>query len=66
MKMMSHLRHFYSKENGRALLLGWFSNSTGTSFDARKGLHVNSTSGAQFAVQPSVKPVVWFARAVVN
>ena len=33
---------------------------------ARKGLHVNSTSGAQFAVQPSVKPVVWFARAVVS
>ena len=31
---------------------------------ARKGL--NSTSGAQFAAQPLVKPVVWFARAVVN
>ena len=31
---------------------------------ARKGL--NSTSGAQFASQPLVKPVVWFARAVFN
>ena len=31
---------------------------------ARKGL--NSTSGAQFAAQPLVKPVVWFARPVVN
>ena len=30
----------------------------------RKGL--NSTSAAQFAVQPLVKPVVWFARVVVN
>ena len=25
-----------------------------------------STSGAQFAAQPLVKPVVWFARAVIN
>ena len=31
---------------------------------ARKGL--NSTSGAQFAALSLVKPVVWFARAVVN
>ena len=48
--------------------IDWFSNRTGTSFvrreRARKGL--NSTAGAQFAAQPLVKPVVWFARAVVN
>ena len=31
---------------------------------ARKGL--NTTSGAQFAALPLVKPVVWFARVVVN
>ena len=31
---------------------------------ARKGL--NTTSCAQFAALPLVKPVVWFARAVVN
>ena len=31
---------------------------------ARKEL--NATSGAQFAALPLVKPVVWFARAVVN
>ena len=31
---------------------------------ARKGL--NLTSGAQFASLPLVKPVVWFARAVIN
>ena len=31
---------------------------------ARKGL--NSNSGAQFVVLPLVKPVVWFARTVVN
>ena len=31
---------------------------------ARKGL--NTTSGAQFAALPLVKPVVWFAHAVVN
>ena len=31
---------------------------------ARKGL--NATSGAQFAALRLVKPVVWFARAVVN
>ena len=31
---------------------------------ARKKL--NSTSGAQFAAQPLVKPVVRFARAVIN
>ena len=31
---------------------------------ARKGL--NTTSSAQFAALPLVKPVVWFARAVVN
>ena len=46
----------------------WFSNRTGMSVDdgksARKGL--NATSGAQFAALPLVKPVVWFARAVVN
>ena len=30
----------------------------------QKGL--NTTSGTQFAALPSVKPVVWFARAVVN
>ena len=31
---------------------------------AQKGL--NTTSGAQFAALPLVKPAVWFARAVVN
>ena len=50
-------------------ILGWFSNRTGASFEkkresTRKGL--NSTSGAQFATLPLVKPVVSFARAVVN
>ena len=45
-------------------ILGWFSNRTGTSFDARWGL--KSTSGAQFAAVQLVKPVVWFAHAVVN
>ena len=42
------------------LLLGWFSNRTGNVSwrrqNARKGL--NTTSGAQFAVVPLVKPVV--------
>ena len=42
--------------------LGWFSNRIRIS--ARKGL--NSTSGAQFVALPLVKPVVWFAGAVVN
>ena len=57
------------------LVLGWFSNRTGTSVDngkrARKGL--NATSGAQFAalpfgqlVKPVAEPVVWFAHAIVN
>ena len=42
--------------------VGWFRNRTGTvTSSARKGLH--STSGA---AQPLVKPVIWFARAVVN
>ena len=49
-------------------ITGWFSNRTGKSADdgksARKVLHV--TSGAQFSALPLVKPVVWFARAVVN
>ena len=45
-------------------ILGWFSYRTGTSFDARWGL--KSTSGAQFAAVLLVKPVVWFAHAVVN
>ena len=31
---------------------------------ARRGL--NTTSGAQFVALPLVKPVVWFARDVVN
>ena len=47
--------------------LGWFSNSGNVIWRreiARKGL--NSTSGPRFAAQPLVKPVVWFARAVVN
>ena len=41
-------------------------NGTGASVDdgkARKGL--NTTSGAQLASLPLVKPVVWFARGVV-
>ena len=44
--------------------LGW----TGTSFDDGKarGKELKSTSGAQFAAQPLVQPVAWFARAVIN
>ena len=45
-----------------------FSKKTGMSVDdgksARKGLI--ATCGAQFAALPLVKPVVWFAHAVVN
>ena len=48
--------------------LNRLSNRKGMSVDdgksARKGL--NATSGAQFAALPWVKPVVWFARTVVN
>ena len=42
-------------------------NVVGTSFSLRvcqKGL--NMTSGAKFAALPLLKPVVWFARAVVD
>ena len=45
----------------------WLSSSLGFIYrreSARKEL--NSTSGAQFDTLPLVKPVVWFARAVVN
>ena len=74
--LMSHLREavsrltvsFCSSYASPFALLGWFSNRTGKSADdgksARKVLHV--TSGAQFSALPLVKPVVWFARAVVN
>ena len=44
--------------------LGWFINRRGTRPERTKSM--NSTSGAQFAAQLLVKPVVWFARAVVN
>ena len=44
-------------------LLGWFSNRAGTS-GRHKGL--SSTSSAQFASQPLVKPVVWFVRTVIE
>ena len=32
----------------------------------KRAERTNATSGAQFAALPLVKPVVWFARAVVN
>ena len=47
-------------------IIGWFSNRTGTSFDDGKARGKVPTSGAQFAALPLVKPVIWFARAVVN
>ena len=45
--------------------ISWSSNRTGTSFDDEKG-RLNSTSSAQFAPPPLVKPVVCFSSAVVN
>ena len=47
--------------------IGWFSNNGNVIWrrkSAQKGL--NSTSSAQFAAQPLVNPVVWFAHAIVN
>ena len=54
---------------GASFILGWISNKTEmlvneTGKSAWKGL--NATSGTQFAAQLFVKPVVWFARAVVK
>ena len=50
----SHIR-LLQQQNGNVI---WRRES------ARKG--ISSTSGAQFVAQPLVKPVVWFARAVVH
>ena len=52
----------YLKNVGRCWNNSWFSNRTGTSVDDG----TNTTSCAQFAALPLVKPVIWFARPVVN
>ena len=51
-------------QSGLVRLKSWFSNRTGTSVDDEKAR--DGTSGAQFAALPLVKPVAWFAGAVVN
>ena len=55
-----------SRRRPPVVRLGWFSNRTGTSVADGKARGKDTTSGAQFAALPLVKPVVWFARAVVN
>ena len=51
-------------QSGLVRLKSWFSNTTGTSVNDEKAR--DGTSGAQFAALPLVKPVAWFAGAVVN
>ena len=50
----------------RSYLLDWFSKGKRHLTTGKRAEGLNSTSGAQFAALPLVKPVVWFARAVFN
>ena len=65
-KSQSSLLNIYLSLSGFQLAgQGWLSNRMGTSVDNGK-VCWNMTSSAQFATLPLAKPVVWFARAIVN